>query len=112
MANYNFTKGTTDVGSYLFASPYGAYDMGGNVWEWDEAVPYVSESYSCRGLRGGSFASYSTNLVSSAFNDHIPSLLDGSYGFRVVQLAPEPSSILVLLTSLAVVGCSAVRKRR
>ena len=43
----------TDGGSYEgSAGPYGTFDQGGNVWEWNDAVtpPIVS-----RGLRGGAW---------------------------------------------------------
>jgi formylglycine-generating enzyme required for sulfatase activity len=40
----------TNVGAYTLSdSPYGTYDQGGNVWEWNEQN--VSGSY--RGFRGG-----------------------------------------------------------
>lgn len=45
-ANYaNCVGDTTDVGKYQSgASPYGIYDMGGNVWEW-VADWYLSDYY-------------------------------------------------------------------
>ena len=44
----------TEVGAYDAKpsdSPYGTFDQGGNVYEWNEAVLFDSD----RGLRGGSF---------------------------------------------------------
>jgi hypothetical protein len=41
---------STNVGAYLLSdSPYGTYDQGGNVWEWNEEIVYGSG----RGFRGG-----------------------------------------------------------
>jgi len=66
-ANAGYTNGTTAVGSYpQGASPYGAMDMAGNVWEWTASLyrPYPydpsegREDLEARGARvnrGGSW---------------------------------------------------------
>ena len=88
----------------LSHSPYGTFDQGGNVFEWNETkVPNSS-----RGLRGGSF--HDSNLdfsfyLRASFRDYIAPSYDGNYvGFRIASI-PEPSTLLLLcFGSLAVVG--------
>ncbi len=92
----------TDVGAYTSAlSPYGTFDQGGNVREWNEAL--IGSS---RGRRGGSWGSCSLNLHASNRDvDCGPVEQGGSlFGFRVASI-PEPSTLLLLcFGSLAVLG--------
>ena len=75
----------TDVGSYTgSASPYGTFDQGGNVWEWNEAI-----IDSVRGLRGGSFYT-SSHILRAAFRSGgSPWAQDDGLGFRVASV-PGP----------------------
>ena len=86
-------KYTTVVGEFqLSDSPYGTFDQGGNVWEWNEALIASSS----RGLRGGSFVSNSGNLLASYRYHDYPTAEGSSIGFRVASV-PEPGSLIMLL---------------
>ncbi len=63
-------------------SPYGAYDMAGNVWQWTSDV-YAGEHY--RYLRGGSKASYDYDLRVWMRNNARPDYYDVDVGFRCVR---------------------------
>jgi len=81
----------TEVGSHEnSASPYGTFDQGGNVWEWNEAVFY---DYA-RGMRGGSFDLSYSGMHASSRSYYYAALEPSIIGFRVVQ-APEPASIVI-----------------
>jgi formylglycine-generating enzyme required for sulfatase activity len=94
-ANYNNCVGdTSPVGNYESGkSPYGAYDMAGNVWEWVKSIykpyPYNTNdgreninSTDGRVIRGGSWM-YEDVIVRSAKRDwgNLKST-DFSIGFR------------------------------
>ncbi len=74
------------VGSYA-ANYYGTFDMGGNVWEWNEAIIFGT-----RGSRGGQFGSTEIDLRANNRFYYNPTLQNPTIGFRVVRLfvAPPP----------------------
>ena len=110
-ANYdNSVVDVTDVGAYTgSASPYGTFDQGGNLWEWNEAIIYGSS----RGLRGGSFYTFVFALQASGRYNATPTDEERGVGFRVASSAaiPEPGSVLVW-AGLGIIGMIWLRRRR
>jgi formylglycine-generating enzyme required for sulfatase activity len=111
-ANYNNAVGNlTDVGAYTgTTSPYGAFDMGGNVFQWNEAIINGVG----RGIRGGAFVFDATYMVSSSprFNDYPTDDAQNYLGFRVASIVPEPSSIALGGIALAGLLASCCRHRK
>jgi formylglycine-generating enzyme required for sulfatase activity len=95
-ANYSgVVRDLTDVGAYSgTTSPYGAFDMNGNVDQWNEALI----SSTSRGIRGGSFG-FTLDPISLGRGNDQPSWNYVTIGFRVAMV-PEPST-----AALAVVAC-------
>lgn len=99
-ANYyisNYVIGSpyfrTVIGEFeLSDSPYGTFDQGGNVWEWNETAVFSSS----RGVRGGSFDYHSSYLHASLRSLNDPTRYEYYHlGFRVASI-PEPSTLLLL----------------
>jgi formylglycine-generating enzyme required for sulfatase activity len=64
-------------------SPYGLFDMAGNVFEWTGSL-YASGG-EARVLRGGSWKNDATAIRSSHREGALPNLRDASVGFRCAQ---------------------------
>jgi formylglycine-generating enzyme required for sulfatase activity len=63
-------------------SPYGLYDMAGNVWQW---TADVSEGMHYRFLRGGSKDTYKMDLRIWVRNNATPTYYSPGAGFRCVK---------------------------
>lgn len=89
---------TTVVGAFEnSASPYGTFDQGGNLSEWNETVVKDGE----RGVRGGSWDDGPNRLLASYRDGNNPLDGDNDIGFRVASV-PEPASgVLMLCGALA-----------
>jgi formylglycine-generating enzyme len=84
----------TNVGDFVNSpSPYGTFDQGGNVWEWNETSLITSD----RGFRGGSFEYESVDLLASSRHYYIPTVENTNMGFRVASLVPEPGGITLCI---------------
>ena len=97
-----------EVGQYEAGkSPYGLYDMSGNVWEWVDA-PYMphpgnktpSEEYNQKYklAKGGSWFNclyYNCGISAPTYNRSffLPSTQNNSLGFRCVKDIPEQTAI-------------------
>jgi formylglycine-generating enzyme required for sulfatase activity len=99
LLNYDQNIGdTTQVGSYESGkSPYNAYDMAGNVWEWVNDY-YQSDYYAdnasnpqgpsngdYRVLRGGSWSNDEYDASSASRIGVDPSVTNFNFGFRCAR---------------------------
>jgi formylglycine-generating enzyme required for sulfatase activity len=106
----------TPVGYFAGSpGPYGTFDMGGNIgqWnegilpQWDERIPYDTE----RCIRGGNAYSYISGVAATSRTGIPPKNNGYGIGFRVAASAvPEPGGIVLMLCG-AVAGSIWLRRR-
>ena len=96
----------TEVGEFENSdSPYGTFDMGGNVQEWNEGIP--SESWLSRGRRGGDYSVIDDNMHASYRGTGNPADEHLARGFRLGEV-PEPATLLIM----AAAGLPLLLKRK
>ena len=111
-ADWNSLNGNvTTVGTNGGASAYGAFDMSGNVFEWNDLTGAAGSS---RGLRGGRWDGDALSLSSSGRNALDPTFTVFNSGFRLARpvAVPEPSTYAMALAGLACGGSVVFRRRR
>jgi formylglycine-generating enzyme len=85
----------TDVGAYPRSlAPFGSFDMGGGVFQWNDTA--IGSS---RGLRGGFWGDNPSDSAASFRIDDDPTFEFFGVGFRVASV-PEPGSIILVLIGL------------
>jgi formylglycine-generating enzyme len=95
--NGSYTIGSpyfrTDVGAFASSSgPYGTFDQGGNIWQWNDSTSWSKY----HGLRGGSYGYPSSGCIASYYQCFdSPTRETCDVGFRVASV-PEPSSLAML----------------
>jgi formylglycine-generating enzyme required for sulfatase activity len=109
-ADWNSLDGNvTTVGTNGGASAYEAFDMSGNLYEWNDLTGTAGSS---RGLRGGDWLDGGGGLLSSFRVAAPPSGEDNRVGFRLAAV-PEPASLGLAATGgLAALGWTMLGRRR
>jgi len=116
-ANYNYGADwdgydghTTTVGTNGGASEYGAFDMNGNVREWNDSPgPFGGLA-----VRGGSWQSSDGSMNRQTWGGLAPSTEATELGFRLASplvAVPEPSTWVMASAGLACGGWLMLRRR-
>ncbi len=118
---YNYREDTVAVGSYQAGvSPYGLYDMAGNVKEWVSSLfftyPYRTNdgrenpnANGARVVRGGAWNSSTVGEIRTSYRSGLyPDTSSLSVGFRCARSVPEtpiPGSISGVVNADGVLNC-------
>ena len=89
-ADWNSQDGNvTTVGTNGGPSAYGAFDMTGNVFEWND----LTGAAGSRGQRGGNYRGTTASLSSSFSNTLGASIESNHFGFRLASPVGGPSDV-------------------
>ena len=101
----------TPVGAFAGSpGPYGTYDMGGDVWQWNEENVDGEYREICGGCWGNGYYYLATYDCRS---DDNPSDGDSGIGFRVASSVPEPSTLVLLaIGAISLLGYAWRRRHR
>jgi sulfatase modifying factor 1 len=111
-ADWNGQNGhVTAVGTNGGASYYGAFDMSGNLYEWNDLDGTAGSS---RGARGGNWRDSAVYLSSSASFTISLGAENYDLGFRLASpvAVPEPTTCVMALAGLGCGGYSIFRRRK
>jgi formylglycine-generating enzyme required for sulfatase activity len=105
--NYSSDTGFTDptnlltpVGEFAASSgSYGTFDMGGDVYQWNETANFAPFNTG-RDFRGGSFAGTATTTSYLGGGFGVPTASGPNLGFRI-EAVPEPSAAALLILGAA-----------
>ena len=89
----------TEIGETTGQSPYGVYDMGGNVAEWTDT--FQPSNY--RIVRGGGLFNPANALSVTSQDPSDPTTESHLLGIRLVHLIPEPTTMALML--IGSLGC-------
>ena len=84
----------TDVGAFMGSpSTYGTYDQSGDAHNWNDSVLGGAS----RGVRGGSWDSFSSDLSASSQGYNTPTYESAGIGFRMAsEITPEPTALSLI----------------
>jgi sulfatase modifying factor 1 len=100
----------TDVGAFTNTySYYGAFDMSGNVFDWNDLNGGGGSSV---GLRGGQWNSNASTVSSTWRGTNSTSLEVNDIGFRLASPVPEPATLGMASGGLLLAGGWWILKRR
>jgi sulfatase modifying factor 1 len=112
-ADWNVQDGNlTTVGTNGRASAYGAFDMSGNIFEWND-LDGLAASGSSREIRGSAYYVPDPLWMSSSNSGALfnPEVNGAIMGFRLAAV-PEPSTYAMALAGLACSGYTMWRRRK
>ncbi|MEX1076082.1 MAG: SUMF1/EgtB/PvdO family nonheme iron enzyme, partial [Pirellulales bacterium] len=100
----------TDVGAFTESySYYGAFDMSGNAWDWNDLDGVAGSS---RGIRGGAWSDDASDVSSAARYTPAPSNESDVIGFRLASPVPEPATLGMASGGVLLAGGWWILKRR